>query len=155
MGRIKNFKEIRLDGKIIDESMSIDDLIKLGWTPEKIVEIQWHSNGDAVSICDTYGLLAIVVPSKDSVAVIKHNSNINPEKNLLILNSDGAIKFTLSNTQKIKNNDEVGKFAWFEPARIKSPHLFGVIFEIIDKNQMFQFDVDSNTGEIAATYPLQ
>lgn len=36
---ISDFERIREDGKVIDENMTVDQMIALGWSPCRVVEL--------------------------------------------------------------------------------------------------------------------
>jgi hypothetical protein len=42
---IQNFKEIRRDGKVIDDNSTTAQLLSLGWAPEKVNRIEWEYHG--------------------------------------------------------------------------------------------------------------
>lgn len=65
---IENFREIRRDSKVIDDSMTANDIFSLGFA-EKIVEIQWYNEAQLVSVRDDDGFLAKVVPGREFVVV--------------------------------------------------------------------------------------
>lgn len=150
---INQFKEIRRDGKIIDESMKAEDIFALG-SPEKIIEIQWHNGSQPVSIRDAYGILAKVVPGREFVATNGHDES-GQHRTLSIINADGSRRLQLSNIQEIRGKVEVGEFCWFEPARIESPNIFGVVFSRISDNSMFHLDINAFNGSVVGVYPMR
>ncbi len=99
MTSIQQFIEIRRDGKIIDETMKVEDIFALGAT-EKVVEIQWRNGSQAVFFRDAYGVSAKVVLGGDFIVANAHD-NSGQRRVLLIINADGTQRFQLLNTQLI------------------------------------------------------
>lgn len=153
MKTIGNFQEIRRDGKIIDESMSANDIFLLG-TPEKIIELQWANGSQKISLKNNYGILAKVVPGRAFVAANEYD-DFGQNRLLSIINSDGSRHLTLPKEQLIRGKKEHGEFCWFEPARVESPNIFGVVFQRSGDNSMFQLDIDAQDGRVVAVYPMQ
>lgn len=69
MTQIQQFVRIRRDGKIIDETMKVEDIAALGAT-EIITEIRWCNGSQSVSFQDARGVLAKVIPGRQFVSVI-------------------------------------------------------------------------------------
>jgi hypothetical protein len=153
MTTIQQFKEIRRDGEIIDESMKAQDIFALGPT-EKVIEVQWHNGSQPVSVRDAYGVLAKVVPGREFVATNGHDKS-GQHRELSIINADGSRRLQLSNIQQIRANDEVGEFCWFESPRTQSPNVFGVVFSCSGDNSMFQMDIDATDGSVVGVYPMR
>ncbi|MHB0991234.1 MAG: hypothetical protein ACYC3O_11795 [Burkholderiales bacterium] len=153
MTTIQQFREIRRDGKVIDESMKAEDIFALGST-EKVIEVQWHNGSQPVSIRNVYGVLAKVVPGREFVATNEHDES-GQHRMLSIINADGSRRLQLPNIQKIRANDEAGEFCWFEPPRIESPNVFGVVFSCSSDNSMFQLDIDAINGAVVGVYPMR
>lgn len=151
---IHNFMEIRRDGKVIDESMSAEDVFALG-NPEKIVEVKWRDDARLVSIHDDLGMLAKVVPGRNFVAINGHDEPSSQCRKLFIMNADGSKRLQLSNVQNIRGANESGKFCWFEPSRTESSDVFGVVFNVASDDSMFQLDIDATSGAIVGTYPVR
>ena len=150
---IQDFKEIRRDGKIINESMDAKAIFSLG-SPEKVTKVQWRNGSQVVFLDDSHGVLAKVVPGRQFVVANMHDES-GQHRILSIINADGSRRIELSNTQKILGKDEIGEFRWFEPARVASPNIFGVIFCRSIDNSMFQLDIDALDGNVIGIYPVR
>lgn len=150
---IEDFREIRRDGKAIDESMSVEDIFALG-APEKIIEVQWKSDSRPIFLKNSHGVLAKVIYGKQFVAVNEYDGD-GKRRTLSIVNADGSRRLQLSNTQTIRGKDEAGEFCWFEPARVESKNVFGVVFRRFRDNSMFQLDIDAIDGHVISVYPMQ
>ena len=155
MMTIQNFKKIRRDGKVIDESMRAKDMVALGWSPDKVLEIRWNNGSQFISFKTRYGVLGIVVPGRETIAVIEENDESGQYHTLSVINADGSKRMELSNVQKVFDKDEVGEFLWFESARVASPNIFGVIFRRSSDNLMYQLDIDALNGNVVGTCPVR
>ncbi|MES2407100.1 MAG: hypothetical protein V4528_07245 [Pseudomonadota bacterium] len=150
---IQQFIEIRRDGKVIDETMSVEDICALG-AIEKVIEVQWRNGSQPVSLRDAYGVLAIVVPGREFVAANGHDES-GQRRVLSVINADGTQRLQLSNTQVIRGKGELGDFRWFELPRVESLNVFGVVFERASDNSMFQLDIDATNGNAVGVYPVR
>lgn len=155
MMTIKDFRKIRRDGKVIDESMRAIDMVALGWTPDKVLEIQWNNDSKLISFKARYGVLGMVIPGREAVAVIEENDESGQRNTLSVINVDGSRRMQFSNIQKLQGEDEMGQFCWFEPARIALSNVFGVIFNRASDNLMFHLDIDASDGNVVGVYPVR
>lgn len=153
MATIQQFREIRRDGKVIDDSMKVEDIFALGPT-EKVIEVQWSNGSQLVSIQDPYGLLAKVVPGREFVVVNGHDES-GQHRELSIINADGRRRFPIPNIQVIRDKSELGDFRWFELPRVDMPNVFGVIFNRASDNSMYQLDIDATNGHVVGVYPIR
>jgi len=150
---IKQFIEIRQDGKVIDETMKSEDIFALGST-EKIIEVQWSNGSQSVSLRDTHGVLAKVVPGRNFVATNGHDES-GQHRIFSVINADGSPHLQLPNIQAIHGKNEEGEFCWFEPPRVESPNVFGVVFNRASDNSMFQLDIDAASGNVLGVFPIR
>jgi hypothetical protein len=153
MSPITQFKEIRRDGKVIVESMTLEDVVALGAT-EKVVEAQWQSGGQTVSIKDSHGLLAKVVAGHAYVAVNAHDA-AGQHRVLSILNADGSVRWHVPNMQSVRGQAEVGEFRWFEAPRQAAAQLLGVVFHCTVDSAMFQLDIDADSGQVTGVFAMR
>lgn len=155
MTNVRSFKEIRQDGKVIDEHMSTDEIVALEWAPEKIVRIEWFNDGKKVQLENKKGILAELLPDRSGVAVLMKDENCENAPKFLILNSDKTVRSHVENTQEIFGCKAEGSFVWFEPSRQSDVSSIGVIFRRSNDNQMFHLDVSSVDGRVLNTYPVR
>ena len=130
-------------------------MISLGWNPEKVIELKWEVNGRHLTFKSEYGLLAVVVPNRRSIAVMKENDDSGSNSSLIILDVNGAIKFRVQDKLVVDGKEEGGVFCWFEPARNNSLDCVGVVFRLDKDQSMVQVDVESNTGDFVGIYPMR
>jgi len=152
---ITNFKKIRRDGKVIDESMTAAQMISLGWSPEKVIEIEWDVDGRRLTFKCKHGLLAVVMPNRRAIAVLKENDDSGSNSSLVILDVNGGEKFRVNNKVMVGEKEESGTFYWFEPSRNSSPDYIGVVFRLDKDHSMVQVDIDSNTGGSVGVYRMR
>jgi hypothetical protein len=155
MPSITNFREKRRDGRIIDESMTVDKLLQLGWPVDKIAAVSWDLDGKTIEIRSQHGILAKLLPARDGVALLESLDEKGLVGSLTVVNVDGTRRFAVPNVQPVRGRSERGRFRWFEPARVTSPPCFGVIFELDRDHSQYQLDLDVATGSAAAAYPLR
>lgn len=148
---IQSFKRVRRDGKVIDESMTAEDMFTLG-LPEKIIELQWYDGSRPISFRADYGVLARVISGRESVAAIEENDELGEHSTLWIINADGSRRLQVSNTQPIHGKDITGEFGWLTKPRIEASNIFGAIFGRRDSSSMFHLDIDATNGNVIGVY---
>lgn len=153
MAPIQQFIRIRRDGKIIDETMKVEDISALG-AIEKVTEIRWLNGSQPVSFRDDCGVFAKVVPGRQFVVANTNDKSIQ-RRVLLVLNADGTQRLQLSDTQVIRGKSELGEFCWFEAPRVESLNVFGVVFSRASDNSQFQLDIDAENGNVVGVYPIR
>ncbi|MGS2744584.1 hypothetical protein ACU6TU_13470 [Halomonas sp. LS-001] len=155
MTSITNFKKIRRDGKVIDEAMTAAQMISLGWNPEKVIELEWDADGRRLIFKCKHGLLAVVVPNRRTIAVLKENDDSDSNNSLLFLDASGREKFRVNNQVMVGEKEVSGTFCWFEPSRDSSPDVIGVTFRLDEDQSMVQVDIDANTGGSVGVYRIR
>jgi hypothetical protein len=152
---ISNFKEIRRDGNVIRESMTIEEFAARGWSPDKVTGVTWDNDGQLVQMEALHGVLAKTLPDRDGVAWMENADETGLRSSLSVLNADGSVRLVVPDTQLINGRSETGTYCWYEPARSSPGTHFGVVFRV-DRNQaIFQLDIDMHSGTTAAVYPLR
>jgi hypothetical protein len=148
MTGIQNFFELRADGRVITEEMTVEQIGALGEIC-KVVEVCWTntSTQQAVSIKSQFGVIADVVSGRKFVAARVFAKKADSE--LLVFDSNGQIHCTLSKIQVINENQESGQFVWFTSAHQERDGIFGVIFQA-DNSTVGQYwmDIDAATGNV-------
>jgi hypothetical protein len=148
---IEHFVKIRRDGKRIEESMDVQAMLAMGWTPDKVVRIEWETDGTKFALDAEQGLLAKVAPDRSAIAVIAETfPDGTANSKLSIINADGSVRYIISNTHTINGEVMTGNFAWFEPPNQDSDHCIGIIFqaESAAGPEQYQFDLNTETGEV-------
>lgn len=155
MNNLEKVFQVRRDGKIIDESMSLTDMISRGWSPDKIREVRWSFNGVDYTVASETAIVAKILSNREYVAVIEGNETFEEYSSLFFVRCDGTRRYSLSSTQKIGALDQVGIFSWFEPPRNKSVDCIGVVFRVPSTNLSYHLDVDVKLERIVGEYLLQ
>ena len=145
MNIIKFFKEIRRDGKVIDEKTTVEDMLAKGWGAEKIVAIKWRYGKDIIEIKNEDGILAKVV--EDASAVVG-KFYINNAGVLKVINPDGTLRFAISNIQRINEEYIDGVYEWFEYLDGMPESSFSIVFKDKKNDNLFVLSIDANTGEL-------
>ncbi|MFM2483470.1 hypothetical protein [Celerinatantimonas sp. YJH-8] len=153
---IKNFRQIRRDGKIIEESMSLDKIISLGWGVEKVIELQWNAGDENISTFKgKYALLGEVVPNRKAVAVLNFLDEKCLNSSLSILDINGKEKIRIENEIFIQGERREGKFSWFSKPKNVLPSIIGVVFELSSDHSMYLIDIDTDTGGFVGEPQIQ
>lgn len=148
---IEHFVKIRRDGKRIDESIDVQAMLAMGWTPDKVVRIEWETDSAKFALDAEHGMLAKVAPDRRAIAVLTESvADGVANSKLSIINVDGTIRYRISNTHTIDGEVMTGNFAWFEPPRQDPDHCIGIIFqaESAAGPEQYQFDLNVETGEV-------
>lgn len=61
----------------------------------------------------------------------------------------------MSDTQLINGKSELGDFCWFEPPHVKSPNIFGAIFNRARDSTLFQLDINAENGNVVGVSPTR
>jgi hypothetical protein len=154
VAKIAALREIRRDGKVIDESMTPEDVGKLG-PPEKIVRIEWIYDQRSASLQHKGGMLAKVLPDRTGIAVLLHDGESRFAKNLKILNDDGSLRASSGPSLSIDGTAFSGEYGWFEPARTSPEKNLGIVFWRAADDILFQLDIDPATAKVMRAYRMQ
>ena len=155
MTGIQNFREIRRDGRVIPEGMSVEAIARLGSTPVKIAALAWDSDAGGVELKAKHGILSLVLPKRDGVAVIEKTEEAGFVGSLYVVNADGSKRLAVSNLQRINGSDESGQFRWLEKPRGASPNSFGAVFELDRDHSQFRLDIDVVSGATVGVYEMR
>lgn len=155
MPEIHGFAEIRRDGKVIDESTKVADMIARGWGPEPVTSVRWEFDSRTVLVSAPNGINAKVVPARNFVAAIEHPADFTEHSTLVIINGDGTRRLAFSNIQPIRGEPVRGEFSWFEQALAPGPDRFGVVFRALGTGELFRLDIDAAGGRVLGTLPIR
>lgn len=144
MNKITQLIEIRRDGTVIDETMTIEDIIALEGS-EEIVEVRWRNGSQSISIRDDCGLWVKIVAGGSFVVVSRCDEF--GKHAMFVFNANGAQRFQLPNVQIINGKSEDGEFLWIEEPYTKSANVFGAIFERACDHSQWWLDIDAESGE--------
>ena len=147
MPSISNFVTHRRDGYDIPEGMTLAEMLRRGWPPDRVVRVSWTSDGAAISLSDDDGLLARVVPGRRFVAVIGRPRPAATQLGLWVIDAAGRRHARVDDTQEILGARAKGEFLWFETPVVAAEDRFGVVFQHPDGRQ-FRLDVDAATGDV-------
>ena len=144
---IEYFIRIRRDGKRIEEHMDAEAMLALGWSPDKIVRIEWEADGASHARDFVHGVLAEVALDKSAIVLLEEGVD---GSDLSVINPDGSTRYEIANTHRVDGEVLTGNFAWFEPAHNGSEHAIGLIFQAQSAAgpEQYQFDLDLATGEV-------
>lgn len=156
MATISKIKEIRKDGKMIDESLTLTKLIQMGWLPSKIIEIKWEFDGKTISLKSDYGFLNRVTDDRQHLAVMEDIDPTGAVCEFRIYDGHGKLQRIIPNQIPLRNNERTGMFRNFRPPQVKTPTALGAVFDAdadptgtLTDGGAWQVDIDSGTGVIS------
>lgn len=142
MAQVSNFVQVRADGKCVPSSMTVKEMLDLGWTPSKVIALRWVCGGMEVEVAAPHGIHGIVVEGANFVAAIRDEPETNAECQLIIFLPDGNLHAELENRLSVSGREYNGNFSWFEQAMTSHIDIFGVVFQS-DNQEEFRCDVDA------------
>jgi hypothetical protein len=149
MSLIQKFYEVRKDGKVIPESMTIADRHALGWDISKVVQAHWTcaETNKPVSVQSSFGVFSEVVQGRRFVAALLYTDDSHC--NLVVYLADGKTHLTIPNVQQLNGRNEPGEFAWLTSPHKPAEDVFAVIFQAEDGAMgQYWMDIDARTGEV-------
>jgi len=130
---ITEFSELRRDGSILTEEMSVEDAFQLG-PPSEVVELRWLNDGTPVRLAAPNGVLAKVMPQRTCVVLIR----------------DGAVSVIDAGGHLIRSvllgADEA---LWFEPPLSSQPNELGIVVSTPEGNRIVEVNITS--GEVLSS----
>ncbi|MFK3644170.1 hypothetical protein [Pseudomonas protegens] len=147
---INDFERIREDGKVIDENMTVDQMIALGWSPCRVVEARWRWQEQLLSVVNSRGLLAIVVPDRQHLAILWNDDDTGVAATLYVVSGDRQQQIRIADKLLINGQLEAGIYSWFEQFPQVSPSIFTCMFSRQRDQAMFRVDIDASTGDIVS-----
>lgn len=131
---IRDFTEVRRDGQIVNEAMSVEDIARVG-QPEQIVELKW-SNGDAA--------ISVLFPEGVPAKVLRDRMHV-------VALAGGATSVIYCHGHAVRELElGPGCVCWFEPSPSHAPERIGVV---VDRGAsgMHLLDVDALGGQIVSS----
>jgi hypothetical protein len=150
---INQLKELRQDGRVIDENMTFDVMVEQGWEPSLVIEVQWQHDGKTVRFRHPKGVSVHVVSDRSCAALLLPRST-EPDagEDFMVVNADGSLRYQVSEVQTLNGRRETGRFEWFEDT--DRPDILQCMFRV-DRNQaMFALDMELSTGKILSAEQL-
>jgi len=154
MHPIENLQEVRRDGQIIDESMSRDDILRLG-QPQKIVELCWTHDSRIHEFKFHYGVNARTVAGREYLVALEMLAEDSNQTALWVITADGQYRTRVQEPDKFRNHQVTGNYYYLTTPNIDQPNVFGVIFDDQLNNLQFQLDIDAENCRILAEYYIR
>jgi hypothetical protein len=148
MNSITTFQEIRRDGKVIEESMTPEDMIRAGWQPDKVVALRWVWYDRTIELRSPFGFLSRVVPSREYVAVLEDTDAGGQHAVLTVYQTDGSPRGTFRNVLEIAGKPAAGEFRSFRTPKSPLPTAFCVLFDVFSNGGTYQVDIDAASGAV-------
>jgi len=154
MSVIQLFQEIRRDGKIIDESMTAEHMIRTGWAPDKVLVLRWMCSGRLIELRSQFGFLSRIVATREYVVVLEDTDAGGQYTVLTTYQPDGTPHMTFQNIMPINNQPEAGIFASFRSPESSVPTAFSVLFDVYRNGGRFQMEIDAVTGDVLGAHEV-
>ena len=146
---ITGFEHIREDGKVITESMTIDRIIA-EWPICRVIDVQWQWQGKRLNVAHPLGLLAVLVPGRQHLAVLMNTDDSCQDASLHVISGDGQRSVLISDRLLIRDTVEAGTYVWFEYRKHDRSGVFTCVFSRARDQSMYNVDIDAATGGILA-----
>ncbi len=150
MSYIQQFQKIRRDGKVIDETMTPEAMIRAGWQPDKVLMLRWMWYDRVVELRSQFGFLSRIVASREYVAVLEDTDAGGQRSMLTVYQADGTPRMTFQNVVPINGQPEAGIFASFRLPQSGVATAFSVLFDLYRNGARYQVEIDAATGNILA-----
>ncbi len=148
MSLIQHFQKLRRDGKVIEESMTGEDMIRAGWMPDKVIALRWTWYDRTIELHSQFGFLSRVVASREYVAVLEDSDAAGQRTILSVYQADGTPRIMFQNVVPIAGEPEAGIFASFRSPQSGMPTAFSVLFDVYRNGGRFQVEIDAASGSI-------
>lgn len=147
---ISNFVQVRVDGKLIPQGMTVKIMLELGWQPAKVVALRWDWGSQQIEFAPPRPLHATVVRGQTFVAAIMEGELASQAGRLVVVNPDGSIHGSLDNRLDVAGQTSAGQFGWFEPAMTAGANIFGAVFQTSAGDDL-RCDIDANEVKVLRT----
>lgn len=154
MNQIVDFVQVRADGRPVPSTMTVRDMLALGWEPSKVVALRWNHDNREVEFEGADGVHGIVVPGANFVAALVGGDEATASGRLIIISPDGSIHGEIGSPTSISGRDVRGAFGWFEPAMTPRTNTFGTVFQT-DEQAAFRCDIDANEPALIRAIKVQ
>lgn len=154
MNQIVDFVQVRADGKLVPSTLTVRDMLALGWEPSKMVALRWNHGNREVEIEASDGVHGIVVPGANFVAALVGGDETNASGRLVIISPDGSTHGEIGSPASISGRDVRGAFGWFEPAMTPRMNTFGAVFQT-DEQAAFRCDIDATEPALISAIKVQ
>lgn len=150
---IRGFECVRADGRVIDESMTLDRMIDLGWVPNKVVEVCWRWKAQRLRLANHLGLLAMVVPDRQHLAVLWNHDAQGHDATLYVVEGDNRRLTQVPSEVLINGNVEAVTYCWFEHSEHESLSAFTCVCTRRRDQAMYQVEIDAGSATILSVRP--
>ena len=150
---ISEMERLRADGLVIREGMRIEQIAALGGIPCKVVDARWHWNKQRFVITNPLGLVAIVVPDRQSLAVLWNTDESSLEADLYVIAGDRSRQVEVPDELLINDTIESGIYGWFEDFPHESASVFTCMYTRRRDLAIFRVDIDPARGTVVRISP--
>jgi hypothetical protein len=142
---IEDFREIRLDGKVIFEGDSIEKIRSLG-PISRVVRVQWKNESRTLGRSNPFGVFASILPGRDALACIEPSGENDAPRSLKVINADGTIRYEVPQNFKLDNSEKMVRYLYINPT-VEDRTTFGAVFDVIGEDGQYRAVIYYKKGQ--------
>jgi hypothetical protein len=142
--------KVRDDGKDIPSTMSIIDILDLGWAPSRIRLAKWFHENSQYTYQSAYGLSACIVTGSKYLAINESTDEHHGSSLLRLISADAKSHIAMSNTLHIRGQSVFGRFEEFNFPRSATSNVLEVMFRPPTGSDAYLVRIDAGTGTIVS-----
>jgi len=145
--QITEFVNVRRDGRILGEEVGPREFAKLGWKPERTIEVRWKWSGTPVSVKGEHGIWTKIVHGGWYIAALVQLAP-DPDRRcrLVIYNGNGSVRHVVPTQVPTLTGPGWVEWVAFESMKRDVEGVFCAIGEELG-GQMAYF-INADTGAI-------
>jgi len=147
--RIESFEEVRADGHVISDDVTVDELLSRGLGIQPIVALRWRSGDVLVEYRAPSAVFGLRVPGGEFIAVHTGEDPSGADNRLSILNALGAEQANVSARVSFMGTEKLGFWSRLEHAWNSTEHVFGAVLSTKHDGD-FLCDIDARSAEVLA-----
>lgn len=128
--------------------MTLARMIDLGWDPDRVVAVCWHWEDQRLCLANPLGLLAVLVPGRQRLAVLWNHDLHGRDATLYVVDGTNAELTTVPSELVINGNADAVTYAWFEHSEHPSPNVFTCVCSRRRDQALYQVDIDAGNAAI-------
>lgn len=153
MATITDIEKVRFDQRIIEESMSPQDVWNLSGKAVRVRTVRWKCEGREVFYTSTFGLTTFVTPDRTYLAVVEASNEAWSKSRLLILNADGTVRFAFDDRLEMQSGPKSLNFVGVTGTVNASASIVTVVAVPLGEDAFSitqRMDLDAQTGVVLA-----
>lgn len=145
---VRGFECVRADERVIHESITSDQMARLGWSPCKVVEVRWRWQAKRLKLANHFGMQAIVLPGRRGLAVLWNHDASGNATTLYLVDGDTQRLSKIPDQIAINGQLDDGSYYWLGCSPHDSSNVFTCMYSRKYDHAIFRVDVDAESGSI-------